>query len=957
VPADRFLRLVVGQQGIDLAVALEEPGGAVLVEGDRPIGPFDSELLLAVSRVAGVHALVVRGLAEGTARGSYWMRVDVLRAAGDRDLRAAETFRRAAAAKSLTGAERLERWREVAASWHDLGEPALEGDALSVLGWSADHRLDRRQAAEFHRAAIVAYQRAGERRQEMMRRADRGAALLNLVEPPAAIAEFQAALDLARAEGDPEIQARALQGIARCYLSQGELQRPLDLLEQARALWPPGDGEILRANRANTLHDLGVLYARYLGERERGRAWLRAALDAWPERRHRQRAFTLNQLGQVAWEEGRPAEAKRRYEESLAALGDDDPCLGAVVAARLSVVEGAAGDRPAAEARIATATAAAGEPACRVAEPTIQLLAAHLAEQQHDWPQAERRFERCRALFAERGDRSGETASLAGLARSRRALGDSQGALAASGRALTIVTGVRPTLLREDLRTSFFAGAQDLFDLHIALLLDRGRAGEAWVTAERAREQALRDLLAEAGTQVHERADDLLDRGRSLQGRLNALDQKRFASTGGDVTGAAETRREIDAVVDEMEGLRGEIRRRGADDLLDPGPIAPAALQRELDGDTLLLEFRLGAEASALWAVDRSSITAYRLPPRRELEGLAREGSRWLRSLQWPGAAPPPLCELSRRLLARVASALRNRPLALVPDGALESLSFAALPDPTSPCAGAAPLMAAHEISYLPSVAVLATQRRLLAGRRPAAGWLAVVADPVYEPGDPRLASAAGDALPAAQTRGRFAFHRLLNAGPEATAILADLPAGKTYRADGVDARKKAVLAGSLAGYRVVHFATHGRLEPDRPQLSFLALSRFDGEGREVDGAGALYAHEIYGLDLPAELVVLSACDTALGREVRGEGLVSGLPRAFLHAGAARVLVSLWEVGDPSTAELMTVFYRALIGRGLPPARALQVAQTALWRAGRPPAQWAPFVLQGDPRPLPAFTP
>ena len=102
---------------------------------------------------------------------------------------------------------------------------------------------------------------------------------------------------------------------------------------------------------------------------------------------------------------------------------------------------------------------------------------------------------------------------------------------------------------------------------------------------------------------------------------------------------------------------------------------------------------------------------------------------------------------------------------------------------------------------------------------------------------------------------------------------------------------------------------------------------------------------------------MLSACDTALGRQVRGEGLVSGLLRAFLHAGAARVLVSLWEVGDPSTCELMTLFYRALIGRGLSPTRALQEAQTTLWRAGRPPYQWAPFILQGDPRPLPPFTP
>lgn len=120
---------------------------------------------------------------------------------------------------------------------------------------------------------------------------------------------------------------------------------------------------------------------------------------------------------------------------------------------------------------------------------------------------------------------------------------------------------------------------------------------------------------------------------------------------------------------------------------------------------------------------------------------------------------------------------------------------------------------------------------------------------------------------------------------------------------------------------------------------------------------GALFAHEVHRLELPAELVVLSACDTALGRQVRGEGLVAGLPRAFLSAGAARVVVSLWAVDDRSTRDLMVRFYGALLAGGTPPGRALARAQRALWRQGRSPYHWAGFVLQGDPRPLPPFVP
>ena len=199
-----------------------------------------------------------------------------------------------------------------------------------------------------------------------MRRADLGAALVNLAEPQAAIEEYRPPSTLARAEGDRATEARALQGLGRCLPGAGRAAAALDLYEQALPLWPPGDGDLHRANRANTLHDLGVLYARYLGEAGRGRAWLRAGARRLAGASPPQRAFTLNQLGQVAWEEGRSAEARRRYEASLAALGDLDPCLGAVILARLAQVDAAEGRRPAAEARVESATAAAGEAACRV---------------------------------------------------------------------------------------------------------------------------------------------------------------------------------------------------------------------------------------------------------------------------------------------------------------------------------------------------------------------------------------------------------------------------------------------------------------------------------------------------------------------------------------------------------------------------------------------------------------
>jgi CHAT domain-containing protein len=282
-------------------------------------------------------------------------------------------------------------------------------------------------------------------------------------------------------------------------------------------------------------------------------------------------------------------------------------------------------------------------------------------------------------------------------------------------------------------------------------------------------------------------------------------------------------------------------------------------------------------------------------------------------------------------------------------------------------------MVARHEVVSMPSATALAALRRRLAGRRPAAGTVAVVADPVFEATDPRLAAlggtgpgdggGAGAGRPGAEagaggspdgpaaTDGRLP--RLVHSRREAEAILSLLPQGGGLRALGFDASRDTVTGPALRGFRILHFATHGELDAEHPELSRLVLSRFDAAGRLREGR--LFAHEIHGLDLPAELAVLSGCRTALGKEVRGEGLV-GLPQAFFDAGAARVLVSLWQVDDRATAELMARFYRHLLAEGLEPAAALRAAQSSIredvrWTA---PYYWAAFVLQGEWRRLPA---
>ncbi len=194
---------------------------------------------------------------------------------------------------------------------------------------------------------------------------------------------------------------------------------------------------------------------------------------------------------------------------------------------------------------------------------------------------------------------------------------------------------------------------------------------------------------------------------------------------------------------------------------------------------------------------------------------------------------------------------------------------------------------------------------------------------------------------------GDGALRRLLFSRDEAEAILTVAPQSLGLKALDFQANRRLAMSDELSQYRVIHFATHGLLDSKHPELSGLVLSLVDEAGRPQDGF--LRLHEIYNLRLNADLVVLSACQTGLGKEVRGEGLI-GLTRGFMYAGAPRVIASLWQVDDAATAELMKRFYRVMIQEKLPPAAALRAAQIAMMKKKhwQSPYYWGAFVLQGE---------
>ncbi|HYO13067.1 MAG TPA: CHAT domain-containing protein [Thermoanaerobaculia bacterium] len=924
------------------------------------------------------------------------------RAAGDRREEARALYAEAVLLR-LTGAAReaLALGREVLPLWSNLGEQLWEGATWNEIGldrWllgetpEARHAFERAaelqkgsgdrygEAASRSNLCLMALSRGAlregaacyERTIPLLREAGapalEGAALTSagrawdvLGEPDRALASYRQALERMRSIGDRGGEARTLNHLGLLYQERGdsrEAQAHLgEALETFRSL---GD----RRWQATVLHNLGLVY-QGLGEWSRAHSSHEEALRLWKETGDRKgEADSLTNLGLVALFREQPRQALELQRQALElnrttgdrrAEGITLAQLGRTFlhlkepAAALSALEEAV-------ARLHETGAGAEEAEALRSRGQALLQLGKLGD-------AQETLERALALARAAGHRASEAQIELVLAQTVHRLGFLDGALAHSGAALAILEDLRTGIGSPDLRASFSSLQHDAYGLHLDLLLEAHRAApaaghdrQALETRERARARTLLELLGEAGVDLRVGIDPaLLETRASLLRRLSAKAERALRERPRTEAERAALEEERYALLRELDVVEAGLRERspGYAALTLPQPLTAPGIQALLDPQTVLLVYALDEPRSALWAVTSKSVELFEIPGRAVLDGLARRLHQDLSTFDPAdrGRQTTDAEALGRALLGPVADRLDGRRLVIVPDGTLEYLPFGALPDPRQPAGGdaaPAPLLQRHEIAYLPSASALAVQRSILAQRPPAPKRLAILADPVFGPGDARMA-AAGTAQ---RTRspgeeGAPVFERLPGSRLEAEAIAALAPPGESLVALDFDASRSLVLGERLSAFRTLHFATHGVIDAERPALSGLALSMIDAAGKPQEGF--LHLHDIYNLRLDADLVVLSGCRTALGREVRGEGLI-GLTRGFLYAGASRVVASLWRVEDQATAALMTRFYRALWEEGLPPAAALRAAQLGVReeRRWRDPYYWAGFVLQGD---------
>jgi CHAT domain-containing protein/Tfp pilus assembly protein PilF len=800
-----------------------------------------------------------------------------------------------------------------------------------------------------------------------------------------ALSSYQEALPLCIAGGEQNCEARVYWRMASDYSSLGETQTALDYYAKSAAIYRRKQRAV---ELARMLNSSGALYSS-LGEKTRAFELHNEALAVSRKAESKaEEATTLSHLAELQEDKGDQQKARESYQQALAISREIKDRLGeSANLNRLGLLASAAGNRPEAIKLFEQALRINDEVGARY-EGALALHNLGLAyDVSGDAQLALDYLTKALTVFRTIENRTGEAMLRYRVASLQKRLGHPDEARRNIVAALEIVETIRGKIASTDLRSSYFATVQEYYDLYIELLMSQHRAHpnenfafEALQASEQARARSLLDLLREAKADVRQGVDaQLLAREKELLELINAKAAAQVKAYGDpkQASLAKSLGEEISGLAIDYETLQGRIRQSSPRyaQLVQTTPLTLADIQSLLDNQTLLLEYRLGNEHSYLWVASPDELKSFELPPRGEIEGLARHFYELLtarnRSIPAETSAPKQARiqaaeqelrsvteKVSQILLGPVAASASGKRLVVVSDGELQYVPFGVL------TAAAEGLNANHlslnatEIISLPSIAVLAQLRRENAGRNNATKSVAVFADPVFESDDPRLGRFA-KRKPSAngslqQSLRDFDFGpnakglpRLFASRDEAKAIMALAPAGANYAALDFEANRERALRPDLNQYRVLHFATHGLLNTARPQLSGVVLSLYDEKGNERDGF--LRLDQIYNLRLSSELVVLSACSTALGKEIKGEGMI-GLTRGFMYAGAQRVIASLWKVDDEATAELMKSFYRHLLQERMPASLALQTAQIDLQRQTRwrSPYYWGAFTLQGD---------
>lgn len=998
VAAGQLLHIAVEQKEIDVTLILVAPDGRQLAEMNLT-GVGGLESLSAAAAADGNYQLSIKANGAIQMRGAYQVRLETQITATPESNRRIVVERLMIEAGDIlrqpngkTAEPAIKKLESAIPVWSELNDKYWLTWSLSKMGVLYFYLNHSEKAIEYSEEALKLARENRNRSEEGNICINLGSVYYNLGRYEKAIEYREQALTVFRDIKDRAGEARALNTLGSTYSSLSRYEKAIEYYEQSLVI----SREIkFRTNEGNVLYNLGRTY-NSLSREEKAIEYLDRALTIYRETGQRaNEGLALNVLGNSYLNISSFEKAIEYYEQSLAISREVKNRFGeASSLSNLGIACAGLKNNERAIGYYEQALAINREIKNRAGEAAALNSLGEVYFNLNDYQKAVGHLEQALAINREVGNKDRQALMLYNLARTNLAQGNIAQAQSDIEESLKVAESIRSDISSSESRTSLLARAQDYYRLYIELLMRQNQSALtkgfdvlAVETSERQRARSLLYLLTESKIDLRQGVDSaLIERERTVAKQLEDKAQALIKADKPEQTAALKL--EISRIENDLERAQTDIRKASPRyaALTQPKTLNLKEIQFQLDDDTVLLEYSLGKECSYLWAITKDSLTSYELPKESEIKENALQvynlltarntrikGETFLQRKERISSAeaklPASAKLLSDMILKPAAAQMGNKRLVIVADGALQYIPFAMLPEPMNnknqtSINNLQPLVINHEIVSLPSASALAIQRNELINHHPASKTLAVIADPVFDKTDERFKTVAStkndetqsnasdekrglEYIADANANGKLVIRRLPFTEREASGLLALVPKSSSFEATGFQANRETVMSGELAKYRYVHFATHGLLDAEHPGLSALVLSMVDAQGKAENGF--LRANDIYNMKLPAELVVLSACQTGLGKEVKGEGLV-GLTRGFMYAGARRVAVSLWNVNDKATADLMERFYRGMLKQNERPAAALRAAQIEMWKqkAWQSPYFWSAFIIQGD---------
>ena len=933
----------VKEQEIDIALRLHDPLGELLFEVDSPTDEFGSEEVFLLADASGQHRMEVVGLGKA---GVYRIRVQAIRPATAEDrinVQAARLFRHA---EELTREEppnlslAIQEYLQAESLWSGVENKRWQAHALERTAGILQG--EKEKVLELQTQALDLCRSVSDLRCTARLLVKSGITRRQLGWQEAADLSYREAARISRERGYITEEAESLMHLGNLLLQRGNAWNALGILERALKLWRQRQRI---DNQIKVMNSLGLVYSS-LGKYHTAMRYYQGSdrlLSSQPSAGLRAEIST--RISEIYQKKGNTDLALTYAQRSLAFRRRAGDLRGEAVSLNsLGLIYRAKRDLVRARDLQEQALAIFRRLSDVRSEASARYNLGLILLDQEQPLQASQQFDQAALLAQSQQYIEGRIMALYGKAFAERMRGNSIAAKSALELALRLIESGPKVVPSDGFETPYMVARYGSYELMIDLLIaspasytseaDKIRSFEV---SETARWRLLLDALTDE--QEHEgllKTPDPALRAQyeDVKRQLEETEQERkHLAREGSSTARISVRQSV--LSETLDALDSRLRLADGSDSGRAAPVSLKGAQELLDSNTILLEYFLGKKRSFLWLVTPSSIEVFELPRRKVLEEKARKLHDLLserQSRREERQAELLARNLSSTLLGPVANHLGTKRILLVPHGALHYVPFSVLPEPSqlTALAGGADsssyLIEGHQIVYEPSASVLQALRSEVSYRTPPSGLLAILANPVF--------SSEYAQLPHSRT--------------EAEEILALVPEGeKTLAALGNDANRELALSGELGNFKYIHFASHGENHPEQPELSGIVLSQFDSQGRPLQGE--LRLQDIKNLQLPVELVVLSACKTAIGSEIQGEGFVA-LPQGFMQAGAARVVVSLWNVKDESTAELMKHFYQALLAEGQSPSEALRTAQLWMLRDKKwhEPYYWAGFEIQGE---------